>query len=370
MVKKNISSVDLAAIINELQFLAEGRVTQIYQPDKKQFIFQIHARGKGKQLLRIFPGMFLNLTEIKQSTLRPSGLCLQLRKYLSNSFLREVYQKDSERIIIFVFEGKDPNTENKEITKYYLIVELFSKGNLILTDKDWKIITSSTMQIWEARTVKAREQYEFPPECFNWKKATLKQISEIIKSSDKKNLATCLATELSLGGLYAEEICKVSNIDSKKEISEVTDQDVKLVFSGLKKVLELIEKPAGYVYEDNVLPLELVGQKPVKKLNSFNEALDTLNPLEKTSPYEKKIKNVQGIIGSQEEAIKNLKNDIDLNTKKGELIYEKYQNLLKLLDIVKELRKNKEWTEIGKELKKEKKIKQVNLKSKKIILDL
>ncbi|MBU1112220.1 MAG: NFACT family protein [archaeon] len=370
MVKKNISSLDLTAIVNELQFLVNGRITKVYQPEQKELVLQLHVPGKGKQLLRIFPGMFLNLTGTKESTLRPSGLSLQLRKYLDNAYLREIYQKDSERIVILVFEGKNPNAKEQEITKYHLIIELFSKGNLILTDKDWKIITSSTAQVWESRTVKVRETYQFPPESFNWKTATLKQIIEVIKKSDKKNLATCLAIELSFGGLYAEEVCKISDVDSKKEISEVTDQDIKQVFKGLRKVLELLEKPAGFVYEDNVLPLELTGQKSIKKLKSFNEALDTLNPLEKRSPYENKIKSIQGIINDQEKAITELEQSIELNTREGELIYEKYQNLQKLLEIVKELRKSKEWTEISKELKKEKKIKQVDLKNKKIMVDL
>jgi len=370
MVKKNISSLDLAAIVNELQFLVEGRVTKIYNPDKKEFVFQIHARGKGKQLLRIFPGMFLNLTNTKESTLRPSGLCLQLRKYLSNAFLREIYQKDSERIIVFIFEAKDPNEKERVITKFNLIIELFSKGNLILTDKNWKIITSSTMQVWESRTVKAREPYKFPPACFNWKKATQKEIQNIVKNSDKKNLATCLATELGFGGLYAEELCKINKIDPKKQISEVTDEDVKLIFKGIKILLKQIQEPIGLIYEKNVAPLELVEQKPIKKLKSFNEALNTLNPLEKESPYENKIRSIKKIISSQEEAIKELEGKIELNTKKGELIYEKYPPLQKLLDVVKELKKSKEWKDIEKDLKKEKKIKKVDLKNKKIIIDL
>jgi len=41
-----------------------------------------------------------------------------------------------------------------------------------------------------------------------------------------------------------------------------------------------------------------------------------------------------------------------------------------LLDIVKKLRESKGWEEIATELKKEKKIKSVNLKKKEILVDL
>ena len=42
----------------------------------------------------------------------------------------------------------------------------------------------------------------------------------------------------------------------------------------------------------------------------------------------------------------------------------------KLLDIVKEMRKSKNWSDVAWELKKEKKIVKVDLKNKKVIIDL
>ena len=44
--------------------------------------------------------------------------------------------------------------------------------------------------------------------------------------------------------------------------------------------------------------------------------------------------------------------------------------VLKLLDIVKELRKVKDWKDVEKELKKEKKIAKVDLKNKKVLIEL
>ncbi len=130
--KKGISSLELAALVNELQFLVKGKVTQIYHQEKKEVLLQLHAPGKGKSLLKIIPGKFLCLTNEKHPPIRPTGFCMNLRKYLGNAFIKKIYQQDAERIVVFEFDKKGV---------YYLVVELFSKGNIVLCDDDWSIIS-------------------------------------------------------------------------------------------------------------------------------------------------------------------------------------------------------------------------------------
>ncbi len=76
------------------------------------------------------------------------------------------------------------------------------------------------------------------------------------------------------------------------------------------------------------------------------------------------------MLEAQDEAILNQQEKIGQATQKGETIYQKYAPLHQLLEIVKELRKNREWKDVALELKKEKKIKSIDLKSKKILIDL
>ncbi|MFC1686920.1 hypothetical protein ACFL0E_01015, partial [Nanoarchaeota archaeon] len=121
---------------------------------------------------------------------------------------------------------------------------------------------------------------------------------------------------------------------------------------------------------EQITPFQLTDQKESKKTNSYSEALDTIIISTIASPYEKKIAALGRMIKEQKDAIKKQENLIELNSKKAETIYEKYQSLQKLLDIVKELKKTKDWKDIEKELKKEKKIKRINLKEKKIIIDI
>ena len=95
-----------------------------------------------------------------------------------------------------------------------------------------------------------------------------------------------------------------------------------------------------------------------------------MNPLVKISPYDKKIAKVVNIIKKQEEAIGNIDDAIEANSRKGDLVYEKYADISKLQEVVKTMSKTKDWDEIKKELESLKKVISVDLKKKTVVLDL
>ncbi len=361
MPKKSISSLELAALVNELQFLVNGKVSQIYHPESNVLLLQLHAPGKGKQLLKVISGKWLCLTQQKESALKPSGFCMQLRKYIDNAIIKNLYQHESERIVVFELEKSE---------KHFLIVELFSKGNIILTDAKKVIITALEAQEWKDRTIKPREKYVLPPLEINWKELSLKKLQEVLKKSEKRNLATSLATEIGLGGLYAEELCRQAEVDLNQIPKEISQKEAELLVKTLKSFLIAIATPKGYVYEEEITPFPLLERKPLKEVESYNEAIDTLKLSEKPSPYQSRIKTLQRTIEEQEEAIKNLEEKIIINSQKGEMIYEKYAALQKLKEIIENLKKSKSWADIAKELKKEKKISKINLEKKVIVIDL
>lgn len=361
MPKKNISSFELTALINELQVLVKGKIPHLYHQEGQELFLQFHIPNKGKHLLKIIPGKWLCLTNFKEAAIRPSGFCMLLRKYLDNAFVKSITQKDSERIIVFELEKKE---------KYSLIIELFSKGNVVLTDEHFIIIGALEKQEWKDRSVKPGEKYLFPASAVNWKTLEEKEFIKTIQKSDKKNLATTLATDIGLGGVYAEEVCTRAGIDKNILPTEITAPQIKKIYSSLQQMITLLEKPQGYIYAEQITPFPLSNCTPIKETPTYNEAIDALIPFAKSSPYEKKIKSMEYMIHEQQDAIIKQEELIIENTKRAELIYEKYQPLAKLLEIVSEMRKTKKWDEIATELKKEKKIQRIDLKMKKIVIEL
>lgn len=357
MPKKFLSSLEITALVNELQSLVNAKINQIYHFDE-EVIMQLHKEGK--QMLRIIPGKFINITTEKKTALKPSSFCMQMRKYLDIAFIRRIYQHGSERIVIFEIEKKE---------KYFLIIELFPPGNLILTDEKHMTIAALKQQKFRDRFIKPGEKYIFPNPSFNWKELNEKKLSEILSKSEKKNLAASLATEIGFGGVYAEEICKLSSVDKDLATAQVSKEQLKEIIAAIKRVIKIIEKPAGFIYEEQVTPFALLDGKALQTTDTYNQAVDTLKPV-KSSPQKKKIEAVERIIADQEDSIKKLEQDIEDNNEKAEMIYTYYTSISKLLEIIKELKKTRNWEEIRKELEKEKKIKKVDLKNKKIVVEL
>ncbi|MBI2151721.1 NFACT family protein [Candidatus Woesearchaeota archaeon] len=199
MLKKSITSIELAAIVEELRSLLQGKISQIYSLGEEEMLLQWHVSGEGKKLLRILFGKWLNLTEHKEPADQPSSFCRQLRKNLGNATLRELYQQNSERIVVLKLEKKET---------YHLIIEFFSKGNIILTDDNFKIIGVQERQVWKDRAVKPDEVYVFPASKANWKLLEVESLKTLLRQSSMSSLVKFLAAEIGLGGIYAEEVCR------------------------------------------------------------------------------------------------------------------------------------------------------------------
>ncbi len=358
MPRKSISSIELAAIINELQFITRGKLSQIYHRGN-EFLLQVHAPGRGKQFLKVLPGKWICLSSLKGTFLSPSGFCMQLRKYIANATINRLYQKDAERIIVFDLEKEK---------KYALVVEFFGRGNLLLIDENATIITAFDRLLSKSRTIRPGEHYLFPSQMVNWKTITEHELRAILQRSEKKNLATSLATELGLGGVYAEELCRRAGIDKDQLPREVTSY--RTLLNALKDVRHLLETPKGYVYGDEITPIPLKDKPPLRITKTYTEALAVADLSSKESPYKKKITILQRTIQEQEEAIRHLEEENTRATARAGLIYEHYVFLQNLLRYAREARKTKKWPEIGDELKNEPKVTAVDLKTKKITVDL
>lgn len=347
--------------MQELQFLIGGKIAQIYQPEKKEILLQIHVPQQGKRLLKIISGRSIFLTKQKEAPLQPFSFCLQLRKYLDNATLKELRQQDAERIVVFTLEKEK---------RYFLIVELFAKGNVILTDEHWSILGVLEQQRWKDRTIKVKEKYVFPKPGINWKQLMEKQLKELLPKSEKKNLAAALATDLGWGGLYAEELCKRAGIDKGTSPKDVPKKSVQKLFDSLQEILQELQHPKGYQYDGEITPFPLQGKMPIRETATYEELLSTQEERKKPSPYEQKIATLQKMIALQEGTIAGLQEKIMTETKKGERLYEQYATVQELLQKVKQIQQEKGWEAVKERLQKEKNVISLNMQTKKIVIDI
>jgi predicted ribosome quality control (RQC) complex YloA/Tae2 family protein len=366
--KTQISSLDLHYLIEELQILKDARIDKIYHPKKEELLLQFHVTSKGKTILRIISGKFLFLTENKESYAEPSGFCMFLRKKLGSARLREAKQIGSERVALLKFSTKEQN--------YNLYIELFGKGNIILTDEENIIINVLQQKRWADRTIKKSEEYIFPKKENNFFEIKKQAFFKLLDSD--KELVYKLAKDLGLGGTYSEEICLLSKIDKNKiKLDEKEKETIYKVFDKLRKN----KIKSSIVYKNkkvkDIIPFSLESYKDLeqKPFPSLSSAFDDyykqfLDKDEFISKHQQNIDKTLSILNQQKKQLKNLeKKAIDEN-RKGEILYEKYQLVDEILREIKKAREKLSFKEIKAKLKGHNIIKEINEKNKTIKVEL
>jgi len=340
-VKTELNFLELGFLVQELQSCVGSRVDRIYEPDG--FMFQLHKSGTGKLFLRMSNKV---LWLSKGKLLAPesvSGFCSLLRARLEGKKLTNLEQLGSERIVSFTFQTQ---TET-----YYLIVELFSKGNIILTDSNKRILAATEERAWKDREIKRGVQYAPPPA-----KKNLFELKPDDITGDEKLLAS-----LGFGKLLAHEIV-------------VRGGDFKAYQSLLK------EKLSPRAYADGELSsIKLVQYREAgEPFSSFSELIDSRLSQSMQQQKEQRVKQsfeskrakIQEVIDMQTRTIDSLEKQAVECQRKGEIIYEHYQELK---DILEELNKAKvkfSLQEIKAKLKGHAKIKDLNPKTSDVVVEI
>lgn len=160
--------VTRAAALELSDKLKGGRVTKLYQPEKDELVFFIHTKtGKYKLYMSSnndHPGAYISEASYT-NPVQPSAYCMLMRKNLSASYIDEISQKDSERIIEIVFDCTDELGTRRPLK---LIVEIMGKhSNIVLVDpSDMRIIDAIkrlSFDVNRARQILPGGTYEYPP---------------------------------------------------------------------------------------------------------------------------------------------------------------------------------------------------------------
>ncbi|MBW2967472.1 NFACT family protein [Candidatus Woesearchaeota archaeon] len=385
--KSELSSLELYFLLKEFQQLVGAKVEQIYQLERSEFTFQFHVPGKGKRILRIMRGSMMYLASAKgQTPQTPPGFCLFLRRKLKNARLRSVTQMGFERIVEILFETKD--------AKFRLVIEMFSKGNIILCDEQGTILSLLEQQEWKGRTLKPRQVYLPPERGVDLKELSLDAVREMLTKSEKESLVKSLAIDFGLGGLYAEELCLVAGVDKTLKPAQLSDREVEDVHSAIGALLSKDLAP-GVVYsagtgadegEDSSsdvkdivpFPLEFYKGLPFDKKADFNSALDSVFTTAKESREMEhaesaattKVDKVQEIIRQQEQRIEGLERSAADNQRKGEFIYENYALVRQIIDEISAMREKMSWKEVEEKIRHNKIIKGVDEKTGDVTVEI
>ncbi|OYT66360.1 hypothetical protein B6V00_03700 [ANME-1 cluster archaeon ex4572_4] len=298
--KETMSNVDVAVVVAELQDLLGARLVKAYQPGRDEIRLRLHHKERGSLDLIVEAGRRIHLTKYKRPSPRmPSGFAMFLRKHLGGGRISKIRQLDFDRIVEISVERCE-----------FELAELFKEAK-----------------------------------------------------NGKKEVVKVLASELSLGGLYAEEVCRRAGVEKGNYAGELAESEITAVRAALSGLFEpvltsgksklkaphtVVEKRGEEKLKLDFLPFELSVYKDKEKVffGSFNDAADEFFTTQIAKEQEEKAKGAreeavgkhERILKEQEAALRKFKVKEEESVKKGELIYARYNEIE---NILREIGKNK-----------------------------
>ncbi len=358
--KREMTSVDIAAVVRELKDLEGAKFDKFYLYSDGKFRFKIRDIERGRLDLIIQVGDIKRIhlvEEAEDAPTRPPNLAMLMRKRLSGGTISSIEQHGFDRVV---------KIKGKRDEEYICVSELFGDGNFAFLDSDLTVLSCLDTVRLKSRTIAGGEKYEFPSSQINPFQLSFEEFQEVIEESST-DVVRSLASKLSFGGNYAEEICKRANIEKEKPIEKTTKQNYKDLFSAIQEIEKDLESSSPcIVYKDeeafDVLPIKLEKYREYKTedFDSFNRALEvyfegikTQEEKQEKDLVEQKIEKQKAIINQQEGAIEDFKKQEESLKEKAELLYKNYGKIDELLNVIKDARdQNLSWGEIEEKLKK------------------
>jgi len=385
--KRELSSIDLAALVTELNRYEGAKVDKAYLYDDDLLRLKLRDFDRGRVELMIEVGdtkraHVADAEHVADAPGRPPNFAKMLRNRMSGADFAGVEQYEFDRILTFEFEREDENTT--------IVAELFGQGNVAALDETGEVVGSLQTVRLKSRTVAPGSQYEYPASRLNPLDVSLGGFKRHMRESDSDVVRT-LATQLNLGGLYAEEVCTRASVEKTLPVEEATDDQLRALHEALERIGERLRSGDidPRVYEEeldggdggdgedadgdprvvDVTPFPLSEHEglPSVGFDSFNAAVDEYfyrleaeetdageAPADASASrpdFEEEIAKQERIIEQQRGAIEGFEEQAEAERERAELLYARYDLVDEVLSTVQEARENEvPWDEIAETL--------------------
>ncbi|ESP87226.1 ribosome rescue protein RqcH [Candidatus Halobonum tyrrellensis] len=359
--KREMTSVDLAALVGELQRYEGAKVDKVYLYGDDLVRFKLRDFDRGRVELLVETGEVKRChvadpERVPDAPGRPPEFAKTLRARLSGGEFDGVDQYEFDRILTFEFERPDEDTT--------VVAELFGEGNLISLDETGEVLRSLETVRLKSRTVAPGSSYEYPQSRMNPLDVSFEAFAARMDDSDTDVVRT-LATQLNMGGLYAEEFCTRAGVEKTLDIADATEEEYRAVYDAIGRLGDRLRAgdldPRVYLEDDEVVdvtpfPLEEREGVDSEAYDDFNAALDEYfhrldltddEGVDDSPDFEAEIEKQKRIIQQQEGAIEEFEADAAAEREKAEAVYANYDLVADILTTVQEAREaGRGWDEI------------------------
>lgn len=228
-----LTGIELRYLVNEIsEKTHDYYVSNIYGITRDSLLFKLHHPEK-QDVMLMFSSFGLWNSSVRIEQMEINKLLKTLRDTLLRLKLAKIQQIGAERIVYLTFSGFDK--------EYVLVGEFFGDGNIILCNKEMKILALLHSIDVRHRKLGVGLQYTPPPQnsldVFNFYQKDLEGIL-----SSEIQVSKWIGRTLGLPTKYVEYICKLAEIDSKVTGNDLINNDVKKIFDAIKKTVENVVK--------------------------------------------------------------------------------------------------------------------------------
>ena len=349
--KRELTSVDLAALAGELSGIEGARLDKayLYEDDLLRLKLRDFDRGRIELLVDVGDTKHVRIADpgnVPAAPERPPNFAMMLRNRLEGASLAGVEQFEFDRILQIRFERDDARTT--------IVAELFGDGNLAVLDGTGGVVDCLETVRLKSRTVAPGSQYEFPDARFNPLSVDFEGFGARMEGSDTDVVRT-LATQLNFGGLWGEELCTRAGVEKSLDIADADESEYRAIYESIQGLAERLSggdvDPRVYYDDDerrvDVTPIALEERATLQTepFDQFTNALDDyFTNLEsdhaeessgRDSPdFESQIEKQRRIIAQQEEAIEDFEAQAEREREKAESLYAHYDLVDEVLSTV------------------------------------
>lgn len=343
------------AFVQKIQALPDGAIR-----------IKTRSKNSGKHEYIITPNFLFESQLQLAANEKPNGFAAFLNKRLVGQKIVRIEQNEWDKVIVIHFHD------------YFLVIELFAKGNVILCNKDGIILQPYHREEWKDRKLFKDEKYVFPNSVMkNWSHQTIESFQRVLRKDP--NRAKALIIHAGISPAIANELANFNANDQAlfTHIQALNHQKMQptQVLVGNEKWLVPFMLSNGSTNRFQLLSqtIDEILQEEYTKTLSVSESIPEVV---KVNKREKALSQAQS---RQVEARKKLQEQLEDNQQKGQLILLHQAEVDELLSTIKKAQqKNIAVNEIESKLLDAKKknqvgarlIEKLDLKSKKVILNL
>ena len=258
-----IPNISLAYEIAELAPLIEDSILRkVQELSNSWFKLKLQTRQGTKDLI-ITPNAFFVTSYSLPAKQTTSGFGAFLRKRISNKKILSFRQHSLDRITILEFD------------EYFLVLELFAKGNIILVTKEFEIVSAYRKEQWKDRKISKGQPYKFPSsKGLNPSEASPAELKKIFAASSADCIRT-LVSFLNIAPFAGEEACIRAEVDKTLPAPKLSAPKLKKLLTELKGIYSVdLKKLKPGISSEQLLPFKAESLQGFEPVPSLNEAID------------------------------------------------------------------------------------------------